>query len=129
GGGAAAVEESLVLGVEAPRTGSIYARREGGDPGVFVVDGNLRPWLENPLAALRDRKLLAAPAGAVVQLVVRQASGEIALQRRITPPQQDWALAAPIVSWADREAMDRLLAALASLQIEEVAKDASVSEA
>lgn len=129
GEGDKAVEERLVLGVEAPRTGSIYARREDGGPGVFVVDGNPRPWLESPLAALRDRKLLAAPVAAVDQLVIRQASGEVALQRRITPPQQDWALAAPIVSWADREAMDRLLAAVAALQIEEVVKDAPASEA
>ncbi len=124
GEGLGPVAETIVLGVEAPRSGSIYAKREGGDPGVFVVDGNVRPWLENPLAALRDRKLLAAPVGAVVQLVIRQASGEIALQRRITQPKQEWALAAPLVSWADREAMDELLTALGGLRIEEVVKDA-----
>lgn len=118
------VAETIVLGLEAPRSGSIYAKRGGGGGGVFVVDGNVRPWLENPLAALRDRKLLAAPVGAVVQLVIRQASGEIALQRRITPPKQDWALAAPLVSWADREAMDELLTAIGGLLVEEVVEDA-----
>lgn len=128
GEGESKVQETLVLGLEAPRTGSIYARREGSSAGTFVVDGNLRPWLESPLQSLRDRKLLSAPVGAVVQLVIRQASGEIALQRRIVPPQQDWALSAPLVSWADREAMDRLLTAIGKLQIEEVAKEASVSE-
>jgi hypothetical protein len=124
GKGTGAVSETIVLGLEAPRSGSIYAKREGGDPGAFVVDGNVRPWLEDPLAALRDRKLLAAPVGAVVHLVIRQASGEIALQRRLNPPKQDWALAAPLVSWADREAMDELLTALGGLRIEEVVKDA-----
>lgn len=118
------VAETIVLGLEAPRSGSIYAKREGGGGGVFVVDGNVRPWLENPLAALRDRRLLAAPVGAVVQLVIRQASGEIALQRRITPPKQDWAIAAPLVSWADREAMDGLLTAVGGLLVEEVVEDA-----
>jgi hypothetical protein len=129
GDGLATVDETIVLGLEAPRSGSVYAKREGGDPGVFVVDGNVRPWLEDPLAALRDRKLLAAPVGAIVQLVIRQASGEISLQRRITEPKQDWALAAPLVSWADREAMDQLLAALGGLRIEELVKDAPASEA
>ena len=129
GEGRAKVNETIVLGVEAPRTGSIYARREGADPGTFVVDGNPRPWIESPLEAMRDRRLLSAPVGAVVQVVIRQASGEMSLQRRLTPPQQDWALAAPIVSWADREAMDRLLTSLGSLQIEEVVKGASAAEA
>lgn len=124
-----ALKESLVLGIEAPRSGSIYARREGDDAGVFVVDGNPRPWLENPLEAMRDRRLLGVPVGAVVQLVVRQASGEVSLQRRITPPAQDWALAAPLVAWADREAMDRLLTSIASLRLEEVVEDADLSEA
>ena len=127
-GKGAAFEESLVLGVEAPRTGSLYARREGTSPGVFVVDGNPRPWLENPLAAMRDRRLLGAPVGGVVQLVIRQASGQIALQRRIVPPQQDWALVSPLTSWADREAMDRLLTAIGSLAIDEVVPDASVGD-
>jgi len=124
----AAVNETIVLGTEAPRSGSIYVKREGRDPGIFVVDGNVRPWLENPLGALRDRKLLAAPVGAVVQLVIRQASGEIALQRRIAPPKQDWALMVPLVSWADREAMDALLTALGGLRIEEVVKESPSDE-
>ncbi len=124
-----AIREDLVLGIAAPRTGSIYARREGGAPGTFVVDGNPRPWLESPLEAMRDRRVLGAPAGAVTQLVIRQASGEVALQRRIVPPVQDWALVAPITSWADREAMDRLLTALGSMQIEEVVSGAAPSEA
>ncbi|MCB1204675.1 MAG: DUF4340 domain-containing protein, partial [Verrucomicrobiae bacterium] len=123
GEGSKPVKETIVLGIDAPRSGSVYARREGADPGLFVVDGNPRPWLESPLEVMRDRKLLAAPANAVVQIVLRQSSGEIALQRRITPPVQEWALASPLVSWADREAMDALLTAIASLQIEEVIKD------
>lgn len=124
-----AMKETIVLGIEAPRSGSIYARREGEDAGLFVVDGNPRPWLESPLEAMRDRRLLSAPPNAVVQIVLRQASGEIALQRRITPPVQDWALAAPLVSWADREAMDRFLTEIASLQIGEVIKDGKPGEA
>lgn len=119
--------ETVVFGLQAPRTGSIYARREGNSPGTFVVDGNLRPWLEEPLLSLRDRKLLAAPVAAITQLVIRQASGEMALQRRVVPPLQDWALSSPLVSWADREAMDRLLTAIGALQIEEVAKEAELA--
>ncbi len=119
-----AFSESLTLGIEAPRSGSLYARREGGSRGVFVVDGNPRPFVEQPLQTLRDRKLLGAPVGSVVQLVVRQASGEIALQRRITPPLQDWALVVPITSWANREAMDQLLTAIGGLQIGQVLPEA-----
>lgn len=127
--GEEAFEESVTFGIEAPRTGSVYARREGGAPGTFVVDGNPRAWIENPLESLRDRRLLGAPVASIVQFVVRQASGQFALQRRLTPPQQDWALADPIVAWADREALDRLLTAIAALRIEEIAGDADVREA
>lgn len=116
------VDGSIVLGAEAPRTGSIYARREGRNPGRFLVDGNPRPWLETPLATLRDRHLLPVPAASVVQIVIRRDSGEISLQRKVVPPLQDWAIASPIVSWADHDAMDRLLSTLANLQIQEVAK-------
>jgi hypothetical protein len=129
GEGKSGVSETLVLGVEAPRTGSVYARREGSDPGIFVIDGNPRPWIESPLEAMRDRRLLSAPVGAIVQVVIRQATGEMSVQRRLAPPQQDWALAAPLVSWADREAMDRLLTSLGSLQIEEVVKGGAASRA
>lgn len=123
-----AFSESLTLGIDAPRSGSLYARRDGKNGAVFVVDGNPRPFVEQPLETLRDRHLLGAPVGAVVQLVIRQASGEIALQRRITPPQQDWALVVPITSWANREAMDQLLTAIGALQIGKVLPEA-VSDA
>lgn len=126
--GTPAFSESLILGIEAPRSGSLYARREGKDGAVHVVDGNPRPFLESPLETLRDRRLLGAPVGAVVQLVIRQASGEIALQRRITPPLQDWALVVPITSWANREAMDQLLTAIGGLQIGQVLPEAVAAE-
>lgn len=125
-GGAGGFSETAVLGIEAPRTGSIYARRDDGRAGkeaegvAFVVDGNPRPWLEDPLEAMRDRRALGAPVGALTELAIRTASGDLALRRRIEPPAQDWALVSPLASWADREAMDRLLAALASLRIDEV---------
>lgn len=122
------VDESVVVGVEAPRSGSVYMRRESGEKRLFVVDGNPRPWIERPLEAMRDRRLLGAPVASIVQLVIRQASGEISLQRRIAPPQQDWAIAEPLVAWADREGLDRLLSEIAALRIEEVVPDAPVEQ-
>lgn len=121
--------ETVVFGLEAPRAESVYARREGGKSDIFVVDGNPRPWLESPLEALRDRRILGAPVETVVQLVIRQAKGEMALQRRITPPEQDWALVQPLNTWANREALDRLLTAIGGLRIEEVVIDAKANEA
>lgn len=121
--------ETVIFGLEAPRAESVYARREGGKSDIFVVDGNPRPWLESPLEALRDRRILGAPVETVVQLVIRQAKGEMALQRRITPPEQDWALVQPLNTWANREALDRLLTAIGGLRIEEVVIDAKANEA
>lgn len=123
------VAETVVFGTDAPRAESIYARRDGGETDIMVVDGNPRPWLESPLEALRDRRILGAPVESVVQLVIRQAGGELALQRRITPPQQDWALVSPLSTWANREALDRLLTAIGALRIDEVVVDAKADEA
>lgn len=122
------VEHEIVLGVEAPRANSIYARRPD-DSASYVVDGNPRPVVKKPLESMRDRKLLGAPVEAIVQLVLRNSTGQIALQRRVTPPLQDWAITDPLETWADREKLDELLAALAGVEIEEVVEgDAAPAE-
>lgn len=128
GEGGREVEETIILGSESPRSDSLYARREGNGDGTFVVGGNPRPWLEDPLASLRDRRVLGVPVEAVVQLVMRQPDGEIVLQRRVTPPLQDWALVEPLRSWADREVLDQLLADIAALRIDEVIAGGVASE-
>ncbi|NLT70872.1 MAG: DUF4340 domain-containing protein [Verrucomicrobiaceae bacterium] len=117
------ISETIVLGLESPRTDSLYARREGDGGGTFVVAGNPRPLLEDPLLALRDRRVLGAPVEAIVELVLRQSDGQIALQRRVTPPLQDWTLTEPLRSWANREALDQLFTDIAALRIEEVVAD------
>lgn len=129
GEGKKGASEKVIFGLEAPRAESVYAHREGGEGGILVVDGNLRPWLERPLESLRDRRILGVPLEAVVQVVIRQASGEMSLQRRITPPQQDWALVEPLKTWANREVLDRLLTGIGALRIEEVVVDAKADEA
>ncbi|MEM9283376.1 MAG: DUF4340 domain-containing protein [Verrucomicrobiota bacterium] len=112
-------EATLVMGLEAPRADSMYA--QAGDTGpVVVVDGYPRKWLERPVETLRDARVLGAPVEAIVQMVIRSSTGEIALQRRITPPVQPWAIAKPIQAWADRELLDQLLADLAALRVESV---------
>ncbi|MEM7698760.1 MAG: DUF4340 domain-containing protein [Verrucomicrobiota bacterium] len=115
---------SFALGGEAPKDNALYASRDG-DSAVHVIDaGTLRPWLELPLLTLRDRNVLGAPVERVVQLVVRQPTGQIALQRRITQPPSDWAIADPIQVWADPDKVDRLLSELAAIQFDEVLPDA-----
>ncbi len=113
------VKHKIVLGTEAPRANSIYVRRPDGSES-YVADGNPRPFLEDPLTTMRDRKVLGVPVEAIVQLVFRNSTGQIALQRRVTPPLQDWTITDPIQTWADREKMDELLADLGGLMIEEV---------
>lgn len=122
------VENSVILGAAAPRTNSLYAKRKEQDT-VFVVDGNLRQWVEQPLGTLRDRKIVGAPVDRVVQLVIRQSTGEIALQRKITSPPQPWAIASPLQTWASEEKLDKLLADLGGLEIREVLTDANPAEA
>jgi len=122
------IEEIIVLGSEAPRTDSIYASREGSGGGTFVIASNPRAWLENPLETLRDRRVLGVPVGSVVQLVIRQSTGQMSLQRRVTPPLQDWALVEPLRTWANREALDQLLTDIGAMRIEEVVADGVAGE-
>ncbi len=112
-------KNSVTLGVEAPREASIYARRNE-DGKVYVVDGNPRKWIESPTEVLRDARLISAPPEGVVQLVVRTSEGEVALNRRITPPRQDWAIVKPMRVWASRDVVDELLANLSSLKVSSV---------
>lgn len=114
-------KEGVIVGVSAPREETVYARRVGEDDSILVVDGNPRPWISEPLQTLRDRRILGAPVEAIVQMVIGQSTGQIALQRRITPPAQDWAIVKPIQVWADKEKLDQMLATLASFEIQEVA--------
>tara|TARA_R110002096_G_scaffold44229_12_gene118970 strand:+ start:88 stop:1998 length:1911 start_codon:yes stop_codon:yes gene_type:complete len=112
-------QEVLIMGIEAPRAESMYVRNEI-EGQTYVVDGNPRKWLERPTETLRDARLISAPAEGIVQLVVRNSTGEVALQRRITPPKQEWSISKPIQTWASREVMDQLLADLVALKIESV---------
>ncbi|MDF1740549.1 MAG: DUF4340 domain-containing protein [Verrucomicrobiales bacterium] len=121
------VENKITLGVAAPRSNTIYARR-GGEETNFVVDGNPRQWLEQPLAMLRDRRIVGAPVDRIVQMVIRQSTGEIALHRTITSPPQPWAIAKPIQTWAGVEKLDELVAAISGLEISEVIRDADPAE-
>lgn len=121
------IDEEIVLGTSAPRANSLYSQRRG-DEAVFVVDGNPRAWIESPTATMRDPRILSAPVDAIVQLGIRRSTGELQLQRRLTPPKQDWALTKPLSTWADREILDELLASLAGLKIEEVMVDADPDE-
>ncbi|MEM6915952.1 MAG: DUF4340 domain-containing protein, partial [Verrucomicrobiota bacterium] len=121
------VDEVLILGDSAPREGSLYARL-GDREEIVVVEGSLRRWTEEPLATLRDRRVLSAPAEAIVQLGIGRSTGEVVVQRRLTPPQQDWAIAEPLQAWANPKLMDELLTDLARLSIEEVIANADSGE-
>jgi len=126
--GAKASEVSLSLGAESPRSNAIYASRSG-ESAHFVVDGNPRAILTNPEATLLDRHILSAPVDRIVQLAVRKGDQQIALQRRIVEPVQSWSIYQPISTWADPKKLDELLAGFAALQIEEVIRDQTKTEA
>ena len=111
------INSSLVLGAEAPRQNAIYAKRRDG---IYVVDGNPRQWVEQPLAMLRDRRLISAPVEAIVQLGITRSTGKLALQRKITPPRQNWALIDPVQVWASPERVEELLTELSGLAIQQV---------
>lgn len=120
-----AFDERFVLGIRAPRESALYAAR--GEEQ-FVVDGDPRPLLEDPLSNLRELRLLSAPPEAIVQIGITRPTGRLAVQRKLTPPQQNWALVEPIQVWASPDKMDELLADLSNLGISEILGDAPASE-
>jgi len=121
-GGKERLEQKFTLGSQSPRSKTLYAKIPDQDGEVFVVDGNPRRFLETPLETIRDRRLLGVPVEGIVQMLINSSKGEIALQRKITPPIADWALVRPLKTWANKDKMDQLLADLSGLQIEEVVK-------
>ncbi len=112
----------VLLGNPTPLTNSLYARvpEDEDRPDVYVVDGNPRKLLDDPVAALRDRHLFLAPTEQIVEIVVKTPRGDIEIKRKITPPTADWTLVRPLQTRADLERIDKLLAALTALRVEEV---------
>ncbi len=118
--------QELLIGGPTPRANTVYAKLPGSESeGVFVVDGNPRKLLEDPLKAMRDRRILAVPVEAIVQMVIRDSKSEVALQRKITPPVTPWGIVRPIETWADRDRLDELLASLSGMLIDEVIEGSS----
>lgn len=112
----------LLLGNPTPLTNSIYARIPESEerPDVYVVDGNPRKYLDDPVTALRDRHLFLAPSEQIVQVTVKTPRGDIEIKRKITPPEVAWSLTKPLQTRADRDRVDHLLGTLASLRVDQI---------
>ncbi len=112
----------LRVGTTAPLSNTIYARPSGTDnkdKSTYVVDGNPRQYLEDPIASLRDRNLLDSPAELIVRIGIRTADSEIELRRKITPPVTGWTLTKPLQTRANADLVDNLISRLKSLKVEE----------
>jgi hypothetical protein len=120
--GGEARTHAILLGKPTPLANSIYARIPDSEdrPDVYVVNGTPGKYLEDPVAALRDRHLFLAPADQIVQINVRTPKGEIEMKRKIVPPVADWTLTKPLQTLADAAGIESLIAGLAGLRVESV---------
>lgn len=112
----------IYIGQPSPLENSIYARLpENRDrPDLYLVDGNPRSYLEDPVASLRDQHLFLAPTEQIVQVNLRTPKGEIEVNRQVTQPVSDWTMTRPLETRANRDRIDELLAALSALRVESV---------
>jgi hypothetical protein len=113
---------SILLGNAATLTNSTYARLpESTDrPDVYLVQGQPRTFLDDPVTALRDRHLFLAPADQIVQVTVRTAKEEVEMKRRMANPPTGWTQTKPMLTRADDERVEALLASLSALRAESV---------
>lgn len=112
----------VLIGNPAPLTNSLYARIPGSEdqPDVYVVDGNPRKYLDDPVRTLRDRHLFLAPPEEIEEITIKTPRGDIVMRREIAPRPTDWRLLQPLEARADLERIDGLLASLAALRVEHV---------
>ena len=112
----------VLLGNPTPLANSLYARIPDDEerPDVYVVDGNPRNYLDEPVVALRDQHLFLAPAEEITDIVVKTPRGDIEIARDITEAGAEWTLLRPLETRADLERIDELLAALAALRVDKV---------
>ncbi|MCB1230695.1 MAG: DUF4340 domain-containing protein [Verrucomicrobiae bacterium] len=112
----------LLLGNPTPLANSIYARVPDDEerPDIYVVDGNPRKYLDEPVAALRDRHLFLAPSEEIVEITVKTPRGDIVMERQSDSQHSDWTLTHPLQTRADLDRVDKLLASLSALRVDEV---------
>lgn len=112
----------ILLGNAATLTNSTYARlpESSERPDVYLVQGQPRTFLDDPVTALRDRHLFLAPADQIVQITVRTANEEVEMKRRMANPPTGWTQTKPMLTRADDERIEALLAAISALRVESV---------
>lgn len=120
---------SIKIGRETPRAGSVYASREG-DRRISVVEGNPQLLLASPFASLRERRLVTIPPSQITTFSIQSGNGEVTLERQIGDDRRytPWKIVRPIQAEADQEAIEELMMAVSSLQINEVDRSAANSE-
>ncbi len=112
----------VLIGNPAPLTNSLYTRIPDSEEhqDIYVVDGNPRKYLDDPVRTLRDRHLFLAPPEEIEEITVKTPRGDIVMTREVGPDTTDWRLLQPLEARADLERVDGLLAALAAMRVEKV---------
>lgn len=118
---------ALLIGIEAPLNNAIYARvpddGEKTDGGVAVVDGNPRKYLVDPIETLRDKKLLSLQPERLVKVVLKTATGDIEVMRKVTLPMVPWTLMKPTQTRANAEVLEELVSGIGAIRVVDVLED------
>ncbi|NNE92248.1 MAG: DUF4340 domain-containing protein [Verrucomicrobiales bacterium] len=117
--------EVVLIGGAAPMSNAVYARVPNSEERqeVYVVDGNPRAYLADPVKSLRDPRLSGSPPDRLVKVVVNTARGNIQIQRTIQPPLIDWTITKPLQTRANKKVLEELVSGLGSIVIIDVMED------
>jgi hypothetical protein len=115
--------ETILLGRDVPLGDGVYARLASCDD-VFVTSRALADAIPSTLLELRDRRVFGGPADAVTRLEAQRSGGGFL---QLVRSSGGWMLQQPLADRADPAAVEKLLAAVLALRIEEFVWDAEPS--
>jgi hypothetical protein len=115
----AAKPTELAFGNDSAVEGKTYLQMGGSGGAVFVVGDALKKLLEKDVNAWRDHRLTDLAATDVTKMTIKNAAGEIELQRA----GDHWKIVKPLDARADDQKVNDLVAQVTNLQIQSFVAD------
>jgi hypothetical protein len=109
----------LAFGNDSPIEGKAYLQVGGSSGPVYVVGDELKKVLEKDVNAWRDHRLTDLAATDVTKLTIKNAAGEIDLQRT----SDHWKIVKPLDARADDQKVNDLVAQVTNLPIQSFVAD------
>lgn len=118
--------QRLLVGTGGPLSGTVYiqAPGTGSRKHIYIVDGDLRSFLDSPAENLRDRKVTRVHPSRIVSYILRTSFGEVELKRELK--EQRWFLTRPIQARANDDIAYSLLEEVDQMEVESFIDDKTI---